>query len=386
MKFKASEDLKLNWVNTIFLISSPIIAIVLTSIHLYLEGFIWQIWLLALFMYFATGFSITAGYHRLFSHRSYQTNKFVKLIYLLFGAAAAQNSALKWCTDHRRHHLLEDTDDDPYAINNGFFWAHMGWVFFEASDKYDRAAKDLENDPLVAWQNKYYMKILILVGFVFPAIVGGFMGSALGGFAVAGWLRVVFVHHCTFFINSLCHYWGSQPYSDKISAKDNAIMALFTYGEGYHNFHHKFQADYRNGLKWYQFDPTKWLIVSLKKIGWAYNLKVAPDEAILRAKLSMQQKNCLDKKCVITFMDYPNLEEKLTEMRQKVEQAQQKWVELKFEYNRLKKDYQKFKLELPEHGRHKIEALKQDIQKSKEEFQYAYSQWKNYTRQVYNMA
>lgn len=256
-------------VNFLFLALTPIAAI--TSVYAWLktEDFSWGLLGLGVFLYFLTGISITAGYHRLFAHRAYDANPVVKLFFLLFGAAAFQNSVLKWASDHRLHHNKVDTEEDPYCIKEGFFYAHMGWVFLKKNgDIKERYARDMMADKLIMWQHKYYLLLSVLVGIVLPALLGQvFFNSWLGGLAIGGFCRIVMVHHCTFFINSLCHCLGTTPYTDTNSAKDSWVMALFTFGEGYHNFHHYFQADYRNGIHWYHFDPTKWLIRSLESIG-----------------------------------------------------------------------------------------------------------------------
>jgi stearoyl-CoA desaturase (delta-9 desaturase) len=291
---------KIDWVILTFFVLTPIFTVLFLYLYLKIDGFNPYILIPTIIYYFFTGMSITTGYHRLFSHRSYKTGPVVKLFFLLFGAGAFQNSVLKWCTDHRRHHLKVDQDEDPYNINKGFFWAHMGWLFVKEEDQYkDKFAQDLENDPLIYWQHKYITSISIFMAFILPAIIGYFMGSVLGGIAIIGLLRMVFVHHVTFFINSLCHMVGYQTYTDTNTAKDSPIMALFTYGEGYHNFHHYFQTDYRNGIKWYQYDPTKWVIKTLEFFGLAWDLKLTPQEDILKAKLIMDAKR-LDQKLAPT--------------------------------------------------------------------------------------
>lgn len=282
-------------VNISFLILSPIVAAIALSWHLYTEGFVWQQWLLALLFYFITGLSITAGYHRLISHRTYKAHPLLETLFLFFGAGAFQNSALKWCTDHRRHHTKCDGEEDPYAITKGFFYAHMGWIFeAERSDQTDRWGKDLKQNPRIMFQHQHFMAIAILSGIVLPTFIGYLLGSALGGFALAAATRIVVVHHATFFINSLCHVLGTQPYGDDNTAKDSFWMAFFTYGEGHHNFHHHFQADYRNGVRWYDFDPTKWLISLCSKIGLASDLLSTDKEDILAARLKMQLKRIKD--------------------------------------------------------------------------------------------
>jgi len=285
-------DLKeYDFVNISFLLLTPIIAVISTFYWINLDGFSLEILLTGIILYTLSGLSITAGYHRLIAHKAYQSNPIVKLFFLIFGASAFQNSALKWCSDHRVHHKYVDTESDPYNINEGFFHAHMGWIFLKKNNEIKtRFAKDLYNDKLILWQHKYYLLIAVTIGFILPTLICGyFFNSYLGGVAIS-FVRVVSIHHCTFFINSLCHYIGSKPYTDINTARDSWIMALFTFGEGYHNFHHFFQADYRNGIRWFHFDPTKWLIKSLNIVGMTDKLKVTSYEKILSAKMSMHLK------------------------------------------------------------------------------------------------
>jgi stearoyl-CoA desaturase (Delta-9 desaturase) len=282
--------LKRDWVNSLFLIFTPIAGLLLLWAHIIYEGFNPKLISGAVFFYFLCGLSITAGYHRLISHRAYKAHPIVKLFFLIFGAGAFQNSALKWCSDHRRHHAHCDHKLDPYNINKGFLWAHIGWVMKkEPIDYTPRFGGEMKSDKLILWQDKYYLFLAIFVGFGLPLLYGLYMGSPIGGLALVGFLRIVFVHHCTFFINSLCHIVGFQTYTDSNTAKDSPIIAIFSYGEGYHNFHHFFQTDYRNGVRFYHFDPTKWLIKSLSLMGLTFNLIKTPDETILKAQVNMQE-------------------------------------------------------------------------------------------------
>lgn len=285
------KETKVNWVNTLFLTLTPLAAVVLTMIYVASNGLHWMDFALFFTMYLLTGFGITAGYHRHISHRAYDCHPAVRCVFLLFGAAAAQNSALRWCRDHRIHHQKVDRDEDPYNIKKGFFWAHMGWIFYESNEDNDfTVAPDLARDPLIRWQDKYYVPILLLVGFVLPAAAGALVGRSFGGFLFGGLVRVVVVHHLTFFINSLAHYVGSRPYSIDNTARDSWWLAIITYGEGFHNYHHRFAADYRNGIRWWHFDPTKWLIATLASSGLAWRLTKFREEHILKAKLETQLK------------------------------------------------------------------------------------------------
>ncbi len=189
-----------------------------------------------------------------------------------------------WARDHRVHHRFVDTDLDPYSISKGFFWAHFGWMMVNESTTADLKpyGRDMERDPVVQFQHKHYVALAIGMGLILPAILGLFCGSMLGGLAVAGFMRIVALHHMTFFINSWCHYFGKQNYTDTNTARDSFLMAVATFGEGYHNFHHIFAGDYRNGIRWYHWDPTKWMIQTFRLLGGAYNLRRAPKAEIVR--------------------------------------------------------------------------------------------------------
>jgi stearoyl-CoA desaturase (delta-9 desaturase) len=193
-----------------------------------------------------------------------------------------------WASEHRRHHKHVDDDDDPYCISKGFFHAHIGWLIFKLrpAPPYDNIA-DLQKDKLICWQDRHVQTIAVLVSFGLPALLGywwdGWQG-ALGAFLIAGVTRIVVLQHCTFLINSACHTIGRQPYSTKCSARDSFLLALFTGGEGYHNYHHEFQYDYRNGVKPWQFDPTKWIIWTLSKLRLVRSLRRVPAEKIKSAE------------------------------------------------------------------------------------------------------
>ena len=274
---------RINWVTSSFLIGT--LALTVTAVPVYLWHFGLDRFQIALFvvMFLACGFSISIGYHRLFSHMAFQASWPVRLFTLVFGAAAFENSVLMWASDHRRHHKHVDHDDDPYSISKGFFFAHIGWLLFKLNPDhpYDNVP-DLLKDRLVVWQDRYVQLIAVVVSFVIPSLLGwwwnGWQG-ALGAFLIGGVARVVVLQHCTFLINSACHTIGRQPYSTRCSARDSLLLAFFTFGEGYHNYHHEFQHDYRNGVKPWNFDPTKWIIWTLSKVGLTAKLRrISPDK------------------------------------------------------------------------------------------------------------
>jgi len=244
------------------------------------------------------GLSITAGYHRLWSHKAYEAHFLVRLLFALGGALSIQNSIRVWASNHRSHHRHTDDDAlDPYSARRGLWYSHIGWMLrdYPAAQTDFENVKDLERDPIVAWQDRYYWLLVLVMNVGMPLLLGALAGDPMGGLLLIGFLRLVISHHTTFFINSLAHFWGRQPYSDRNSARDNAIIAMLTYGEGYHNYHHTFQWDYRNGIHWYHFDPSKWLIATLAKCRLASNLKIAAPELIEKSLAAMQLKNATKK-------------------------------------------------------------------------------------------
>jgi stearoyl-CoA desaturase (delta-9 desaturase) len=243
----------------------------------------WQNVALGFLLYWFSGLSITGGYHRFFAHRSYRCSQIVAAFYLLFGAAAVQNSALTWASDHRRHHAHTDADDDPYDARQGLWWSHIGWVLYDDPMRDYSNVWDLMNNGLVAFQHRFYTMISITMGGILPALVACAWNDPLGGFLWGGCIRIVGQYHSTFAINSVAHRFGCRPYSTETSARDNVWVAFLTMGEGYHNFHHQFPSDYRNGVRWFDFDPTKWLVSVLARVGLASDLKRTPVGAIQRA-------------------------------------------------------------------------------------------------------
>lgn len=295
-KPKVSTPKVFNKPTGIFVITYTAVALLGTAGWLWSGSFNWYTLLLAFVLRTLAGMSITGGYHRLFSHRSYDAPAPVRLYFALLGAAAFEGSIIDWSLDHRTHHRHIDTDKDPYNINDGFWWAHIGWMFWRRDRDYSPTHNaDLWNDPIVAWQHKHYILIASLMTFVLPMLIAALWGDLFGGLLVAGGFRLIVNHHETWAINSVCHYFGVQTYSDKHTARDNWFTALFTYGEGYHNYHHEFASDYRNGIRWYDFDPTKWMIFGLSQVGLASELRRIRPEEIMRRKVQLAEKRLTEK-------------------------------------------------------------------------------------------
>ena len=363
---------RINWTNSAFLIGTFVVTCTAVPLYLWFVGMDWYQFSLFLFFFIGTGLSITLGYHRLFSHVAFQAKLPVRLATLIFGAAAFENSAMHWVSDHRRHHKHVDHEDDPYDISQGFWYAHMGWILFklDAEAPLDNI-QDLRKDRLVVFQDRFYTTIAVGFGLVLPAILGflhaGWMG-ALGGFLIAGVARVTAVQHMTFFINSLCHTIGGQPYSDRCSARDSWIMAIFTFGEGYHNYHHEFQHDYRNGIKWWQWDPTKWSIWTLEKLNLVDGLRRVPEDKILLSQLADTRRRLNARlACKKTVLN-ERVRELLQASDAKLHQLGERWTALKAQYvdkaGALKVEYTERATAQFEEARAALAEIRREVQQA----------------------
>lgn len=282
------------WLNLMLFLSTFLIAAIAVPYRAITHGFDTPEIVFAVSCFIFCGMSITAGYHRLWSHKTYQAHWSLRFIFSLGGAFALQNSILHWASDHRIHHKYVDNNDkDPYSAKMGFWYSHLGWMLREYHpDHYDDYSnvRDLQKDPIVMWQHNYYLPLTLGLNIAIPLLFGFWHGDIINSLLLVGVLRLVLSQHSTFFINSLAHIWGKQTYSDKNSARDNGFLALLTFGEGYHNYHHLFENDYRNGIRWWQFDPTKWLIKGCEYLKLTTKLRTPPEDRVEKAKLAMTLK------------------------------------------------------------------------------------------------
>jgi stearoyl-CoA desaturase (delta-9 desaturase) len=375
------------WHNILFLCLNPIAALILTPIYLYHHGFTLGVGVLLFVTYTISNMSITCGYHRYFSHRSYDAHPIVEWLYIFFAAGAFQGSLLSWCTDHRRHHREVDTEEDPYSINKGFWFAHMGWMFRkDTHPEAEMFPKDLTKNRFIVFQDKYYALFATFVGFILPALIGWACGLGFwGGAIIGGSLRIALSQQTTFLINSAAHTFGSRPYNDKLSARDNFFLAFLTFGEGYHNFHHYFQADYRNGIQWYQWDPTKWWIQILALVGMASRLKQARKEDILKARLALEER---------TLIARGASAERVEQLKLRLVHAQTRMRQLRDDYRQAKKSFRESfeakRLEMSSDMRRSMNlqlsklkrTKREEIKMAKNEFQVAYVQWRTFRRET----
>ena len=284
------------WTNVAFLMLTPLAAAVVVPWYVATHGLSWVEVAACLGLWVAIGLGVTAGYHRLFTHRAWDAPIPVRAALAVLGAAALENSVIAWAAAHRYHHRNVDTDDDPYNPQKGFFYSHMGWILIEGPkhDDLDNVP-DLWKDPVCRWQHQHYLAIAVMTNLLITAGLALATGRILGMVVFALLLRIVLTHHLTFLINSAAHMWGRQPWSSGHSARDNWFLSFLTFGEGYHNYHHTFQSDYRNGALWYNWDPTKWLIWTLSRIGLAHRLRRHPVDVRLRRRFEHARSTLDDK-------------------------------------------------------------------------------------------
>ena len=225
----------INWAPTLVFSLTFLAAITLVPYWGFKHGFSAGAWVFFILFTGANGMAITGGYHRLWAHKTYDAHWSVRFMYMIFGTMALQNSVFAWASNHRTHHLrVDDIDHDPYSIRRGFWFAHLGWMVREYPSGIPDFTNipDLRRDPMLQFQHRFYVPLVLLTNFGIPLAAGWAVGDLWGTFILAGILRLVWAHHVTFFINSLAHMWGNRPYTDENSARDNPVLAVITYGEG----------------------------------------------------------------------------------------------------------------------------------------------------------
>ena len=239
----------------------------LACIGVFWVGISWKLVLLCTVLYLVRMFAVTAGYHRYFSHRTYRMNRFFQFLMAFLAETSAQKGVLWWAAAHRRHHRTSDTAEDLHSpVVDGFWWSHVGWILSDAHDTYDpKAIEDFAKFPELRFLDRHHWICPWALGtavFLFGKATG------LGGWSALVWgfmVSTVLLWHGTFFINSLTHVWGTRRFETADQSRNNFVLALITLGEGWHNNHHFFQSSCRQGLRWWEVDPT---FYALKVLSW----------------------------------------------------------------------------------------------------------------------
>jgi len=279
----------------------PPIALVVGAYFAWGHAFNWWQLVMVIAMYFITGLGVTLGYHRLFTHSSYQAAAPVRALLGVMAGMAVQGPLLWWVATHRRHHQHSDRELDPHSPHaavpegagflgkvKGFMHAHMGWLFREHESDVARYAPDLAADPLLRVISNLF-PLWVALGIALPAAVGWMIDGGYGallGFLWGGLARIALLHHVTWSINSVCHVWGAKPFRSGDESRNNVVMGLLGFGEGWHNNHHAFPTSARHGLRWWQFDIT-WILIRVMEVtGLVWKVRVPTADRMLEKQVS----------------------------------------------------------------------------------------------------
>jgi stearoyl-CoA desaturase (Delta-9 desaturase) len=277
---------------TLIVVFGPFAGLVAGIVLLWGWGFSWAELGVLLGMYVLTALGITVGFHRLFTHRSFEANRVVQFVLAGLGSMAVQAPLIKWVAVHRLHHQHSDQPGDPHSpygygagilgILRGLWHAHLGWVFETDPPHLDRYVQDLRQNGCARLANALF-PLWVTAGLLIPAalglvLTGEWMGG-LFGFLWGGLARIFLVHHVTWSVNSICHFWGRQPYRNRDQSRNNLLFGILALGEGWHNNHHAFPTSARHGLRWWQLDVSYWVIRALALCGCAWKVRVPAQRA-----------------------------------------------------------------------------------------------------------
>lgn len=207
------------------------------------------------------GLGITIGYHRMLTHRSFQPHPVVKFIFLAFGSMAVEGPALEWAATHIKHHAHSDREGDPHSPVEGFWHAHLGWMFNRTDADPNVYCRNLVNDPMVVFMSSTFI-LWVILSLAIPFAIGGWTGLLWGGL-----VRIFFTHHITWSVNSVCHTFGKREFETRDRSRNEWVVGLLGFGEGWHNNHHAFPRSAFHGLHWWQFDLSGYVIWTLERVG-----------------------------------------------------------------------------------------------------------------------
>ncbi|XP_076360609.1 acyl-CoA desaturase 1-like [Tachypleus tridentatus] len=288
-KKERNPHLKLVWTNVWIFVVLHVAALVGLVLSLTAP---WKAWILGVVSSYCSGLGVTAGAHRLWCHRTYKAKLPLRILLMIFNSLACQNDLYEWSRDHRVHHKFSETDADPHNVNRGFFFAHMGWLMCKKHPDVREKGRtvdcsDLLRDPVVRFQKRFYIPLVILFCFCIPTMIPVWFWKERIWFAFLtnGILRYVVTLHFTWLVNSAAHYWGNRPYNRFMNARENKHVAWWALGEGFHNYHHTFPYDYSTSEYGWKLNISTIFIDLMAVFGQAYDMKTVPVDVIQKTKL-----------------------------------------------------------------------------------------------------
>jgi stearoyl-CoA desaturase (delta-9 desaturase) len=251
---------------------APLIATLYAITRLWQRYVTWSDIVLMLVFYVISGLGITIGFHRMLTHKSFETSKFVKALFLIMGCMAWEGNPITWASTHIKHHAHSDQEDDPHSPLVSLWHAHVGWIFTEVADP-ETYGSWLRKDPVIVWVDKTWW-MWGLLGMLIPFAIGGWSGLLWGGA-----VRMFITHHITWSVNSVCHTFGKRPFRTKDASRNNWLVGLLAFGEGWHNNHHAFPRSAFHGMEWWQFDLSSIIIRTLESAKIVWNVhRIKPDD------------------------------------------------------------------------------------------------------------
>src|SRR5919197_151056 len=277
----------------------PLAALFIVGWQLWNEALHWSDLVVFAICYVLTGLGVTVGFHRHLTHRAFKAKRWVRAMLAILGSAAIEGPVIAWVADHRKHHAFADVEGDPHSPHvdhgvglkgalRGLWHAHVGWLFIHTHrGNKQRYAPDLIKDPLIAWIDRTFL-LWTAAGLVLPFALGGLIGGswehALTGLLWGGAVRMLVVHHVTYSINSLCHFFGRRAFDTGDESRNLAWLAPFTFGEAWHNNHHAFPTSFEHGMRRWQLDPSRWAIRGMERLGLVWDVvRISPERQARKA-------------------------------------------------------------------------------------------------------
>jgi stearoyl-CoA desaturase (delta-9 desaturase) len=260
----------------------PFLATIYAMVMLWQSYVTWIDIGLMLVFYVLSGLGITVGFHRMLTHKSFDAPPALRGLFLMMGCMAMEGDPIAWASTHIQHHAHSDDEDDPHSPLEGLWHAHVGWLFNHKNNS-SVYGTWLHKDPVVVWVSRYWV-LWAALGLIIPLLIAGWSGLIWGGL-----VRIFLTHHITWSVNSICHTFGTRDYQTRDASRNNFLVGLLAFGEGWHNNHHAFPRSAFHGLRWWQIDTSAYLIRALERVGLVWNVqRVKPTEQQKRIQVQSE--------------------------------------------------------------------------------------------------